>query len=77
MNNIGDSWWDFTNYKPHSGQEAVHGADNRFRCVIAGRRWGKSLCAAKEIERYMMLPNKMIWSLKWCGNTLLLRIKCL
>ena len=61
MNNIGDSWWEFTNYKPHSGQEAVHTADNRFRCVIAGRRWGKSLCAAKEIERYMMLPNKMIW----------------
>ena len=61
MNSLGDSWWDFSGYEPHKGQLEIHECDKRFRVVIAGRRWGKSLCASKEIEKRMMKPDQMIW----------------
>lgn len=52
---------------PHpGGQEDILGSNSRFRTLAAGRRWGKTRCAAAEIVRRARKPNSMIW---WIANT--------
>jgi len=41
-------------YVPHSGQQLIHESSKRFRIMIAGRRWGKSLCGFMELLRFMV-----------------------
>ena len=41
-------------YVPHPGQQEVHECDKRFRIVIAGRKWGKTLCAILDLVKYMI-----------------------
>ena len=48
-------------YKPHSGQLLLHASNSRFKIVVAGRRWGKSLLAAKEAEIMIIKPNTRGW----------------
>ncbi|MCA9774007.1 MAG: terminase family protein [Myxococcales bacterium] len=48
-------------YRPHEGQSRLHGAKERFRVLIAGRRWGKSLAASKEIEPVAYEEGRRIW----------------
>jgi hypothetical protein len=36
-------------YDPHPGQESIHLAEERFRVVCTGRRFGKTLCLAAEL----------------------------
>ncbi len=55
------SYFKLCGYSPHPGQLKVHAASARFRVVVAGRRWGKSLLAAKEIEPVLMLPGRRVW----------------
>ena len=38
------------NYRPHSGQEMLHRSEARFKVLVAGSRFGKSLAAAREVE---------------------------
>ena len=53
----------FTDYVPHSGQHKLHypKKDARFVVAVCGRRWGKSVSAAKEIECVITQPNKRAW----------------
>lgn len=44
-------------YGPHDRQWMYHSSDARFRVVVAGRRWGKSLSAAKEAEAMILDPS--------------------
>lgn len=49
-------------YVPHSeGQWGVHRSTARIKVVCAGTRWGKSLCAAKDVLPYMYMPGSRGW----------------
>lgn len=39
-------------YTPHDGQAQVHACTARFRAVVCGRRWGKSLLGVNELAAY-------------------------
>ena len=56
-------WFKFTDYVPHAGQERLHypPGDPRFVVAVCGRRWGKSVSAAKEIELVITQPKKRAW----------------
>lgn len=56
-------WFKFTDYVPHKGQERLHfpTKDARFIVAVCGRRWGKSVSAAKEIECVISKPKKRAW----------------
>ena len=54
-------WFADCKYKPHPKQLAVHQDYHRFRVVVAGRRWGKSLSASKEAEVMLLKPNTRGW----------------
>lgn len=56
-------WFEFLDYSPHPGQQKVHNALDKKRFVVSccGRRWGKSMAAAKEAEALVSQPNKNIW----------------
>ena len=55
-----ERYFKFTKYFPHSGQEKLHfpEKDARFTVAVCGRRWGKSVAAAKEIEAVITQPKK-------------------
>jgi hypothetical protein len=42
----------------NAGQAEVAFSDSRFKVVIAGRRWGKTYLAIRELARTCRLPNK-------------------
>jgi len=41
-------------YKPHKFQQEVHNSKARFRIVVAGRRWGKTLMSLMDMLRFMI-----------------------
>lgn len=45
-----DEYFARTGYIPHNGQQVIHYTPARFRVVSNGRRWGKTLMGAKEVE---------------------------
>ena len=49
------------NYEPHSSQRLVHDSGARFRTVVAGRRFGKSLMASRECMARLITPNTRVW----------------
>ena len=68
-----NKWFNFVKYEPHSGQKKLHfppngvyNAENnpdgtRYTVVSAGRRFGKSFSAAREIEIQLCIPNSVCW----------------
>jgi phage terminase large subunit len=56
-----EEWFRMSGYKPHSGQTLLHASNSRFKVVVGGRRWGKSLLAAKEAEIMIIKPNTRGW----------------
>jgi hypothetical protein len=52
-----DKWFEATDYSPHDGQKVVHYDSTRHRALSNGRRWGKTLFGAKEIECMAFLRN--------------------
>ena len=56
-------WFEFLNYTPHPGQYKIHKALEEKKIVVAccGRRWGKSMAAAREAEALVSQPNKHVW----------------
>lgn len=49
------------NYKPHRKQVLFHQSDARFRIPCCGRRFGKSVMAARDEEPGLMVPNRRGW----------------
>ena len=45
-----DLYFAQTGYSPHRGQAQIHFTSRRFRVISNGRRWGKTLLGAKEVE---------------------------
>jgi hypothetical protein len=52
-----DIYFDETDYRPHRGQRIVHYQGARHRVLVNGRRWGKTLCGAKEAECMAFVKN--------------------
>ena len=45
----------------NAGQKQVATSTARFRVVVAGRRWGKTWLATRELARAARLPNRRVW----------------
>jgi PBSX family phage terminase large subunit len=56
-----EEWFRMSEYIPHPGQSLLHASDARFKVVVSGRRWGKSLLAAKEAELMILKPQTRGW----------------
>lgn len=56
-----NAWFLKTGYEPHPAQQQIHDTLSRFIVAVCGRRFGKSLLAAKEAEVRLVQPNKRIW----------------
>src|SRR2546423_1188349 len=55
------------NVVPHHGGQDLLMADNtRFQIVCCGRRWGKTLAAAKKCLITARRPNRLVW---WVAPT--------
>lgn len=54
-------WFRMTGYEPHEGQNPLHDSRARFRVMVAGRRWGKTISAAKEAECMILTPGTRGW----------------
>lgn len=52
-----DIYFGETGYYPHQGQRVVHYNNARHRVLVNGRRWGKTLCGAKEAECMTFVKN--------------------
>lgn len=52
-----DLYFAETGYIPHMGQRVVHYNGSRHRVLVNGRRWGKTLCGAKEAECMAFVKN--------------------
>jgi hypothetical protein len=52
--------------RPHAGQQIVIDSDARFKILNCGRRWGKTILAAKEAVKRTRKPRQMIW---WIAPT--------
>jgi len=56
-----EAWFRMSGYIPHPGQSFLHASNVRFKVVVSGRRWGKSLLAAKEAEAMILKPQTRGW----------------
>jgi len=45
----------------NAGQIEVAQSDKRFRIVVAGRRWGKSTLALRELCRFASVPDRLVY----------------
>ena len=73
IQNYKDKWFDFIDYKPHTGQKLLHNPPQgdyhpkynpegaRFIIACCGKRFGKSVSASKEIEVVLTQPNTVSW----------------
>lgn len=49
-------------YEPHKEQWSFHNSRARFRVACCGRRFGKSVMAARDVTpKHILKPNQMIW----------------
>lgn len=48
-------------YSPHIGQVRFHASDKRFKVLIAGARFGKSLAAAKDVLPHLIAGRSTGW----------------
>jgi hypothetical protein len=58
-----DKWKYFhlINYRPHARQRLFHESMARFKVPVCGRRMGKTIMGARELEPVLMTPRKRVW----------------
>lgn len=54
-------YFQMVGYHPHPRQRLFHQSAARFKVPICGRRFGKSIMAAREIIPDLFLPNRRYW----------------
>lgn len=54
-------FFDLIGYTPHRRQVEFHESTARFKVAACGRRAGKTLMTAKDIEPLLMVPDQRIW----------------
>lgn len=52
-------YFERTGYQPHDAQLLVHRSQARFRVLSIGRRWGKTLAGAKEVEPCAFITSRI------------------
>jgi hypothetical protein len=55
-----DLYYKHTGYEPHAGQADIHFTPVRFKVLSNGRRWGKTMLGAKEIEPNAFVPSRHV-----------------
>jgi len=45
----------------NTGQAEVAQDNHRFKCVVAGRRWGKTYLATRELAKQARQPDRTVW----------------
>lgn len=55
-----DLYFEQTGYEPHAGQAEIHYHSARFRVVSNGRRWGKTILGAKEVEPCAFVASRHV-----------------
>src|SRR5690348_4852542 len=55
-----DLYYQETGYEPHPGQQSIHFTPVRFKVLSNGRRWGKTMLGAKEIEPNAFVPSRHV-----------------
>lgn len=53
--------FNWIDYQPHAGQREFHDSDARFKLLIAGARFGKSLAAAREVLTDLLCGDTRGW----------------
>jgi len=58
-----DKWkyFELINHKPHTRQKLFHSSEVRFKVPVCGRRFGKTVMGARELEPILMTPGKRVW----------------
>lgn len=56
-----DAYFKKIAYTPHAGQLQFHNSVARFRFANCGRRYGKSMMVARDLEPRLLQPNKQFW----------------
>jgi hypothetical protein len=56
-----EAWFRKIEYTPHPEQQLYHNSLARFRAPCCGRRFGKSLMAARDLVPKLFLPEKRFW----------------
>jgi len=54
-------YFDAVGYSPHAAQALIHASRARYVVAVCGRRFGKSLLAAREAEMQALLSRRRIW----------------
>lgn len=54
-------YFELIKYQPHGRQWLFHESTARFKIPICGRRFGKTTMVAKDIQPFLMVPNKRVW----------------
>lgn len=53
--------FELLNFAPHPGQQLLFDNEARFKVWVCGRRWGKSLAAARWAEPKILIPGTRGW----------------
>jgi len=48
-------------YRPHAGQVLLHNDTHRFKTIVCGRRWGKTIYAANKIIKAAVIDPGLYW----------------
>lgn len=56
-----EKWFEFLKFEPHKGQDNLFDSSARFKVWVCGRRWGKSLSAARWAETKILIPGTRGW----------------
>lgn len=56
-----NAYFQTINYKPHPRQQEYHDSQARFKGAVAGRRFGKSLMAGRDLEPELLVPGGRYW----------------
>src|SRR3954454_14300699 len=60
-NSLKKAWFERIGYVSKPQQWGYHNSDARFRVPVCGRRFGKSTMAGRDLEPYLMTPDKRDW----------------
>lgn len=55
------AFFEHIGYKPHPSQMLFHRSQKRFRLPCCGRRFGKSMMSAKDLEPELFVPDRRYW----------------
>jgi len=61
-----EKYYELIDYVPHSRQRLFHESKARFKIPVCGRRFGKTVMGAREVEPLLMVPNKHVWIVGPC-----------